>query len=66
MKDYIIRVADMSNETISSIRDIVRITWISDVNNCIIVEANERDIAQVKELPKVQHVEEDKCADHEV
>lgn len=65
MKDYIVRVRDMSNETIKSIREHSRITWISDERNCLIVEANERGIAVIGDLPQVEHIEEDKCHDHE-
>lgn len=66
MKDYIVRVSDLSNETIDSIRNLARITWISDVKNYIIVEANETAIAMLKDLPQVKQVEEDKCVDHEL
>lgn len=65
MKDYIVKVKDLSNETIQSIRDVSRITWISDVRNYLIVEATDREIDIIKELPNVVHIEEDKCHDHE-
>jgi hypothetical protein len=65
MKDYIVRVSDLSNETIDSIKGLVRITWISDMKNYIIVEASDQQIDIVKHLPQVENVEEDKCADHE-
>lgn len=65
MKDYIVRVLDMSNETIKSIREHSRITWISDERNYLIVEASDQGIAVIGNLPQVAHIEEDKCHDHE-
>lgn len=65
MKDYIVRVKDMSNETIKSIREHSRITWISDERNYLIVEASDQGIAVIENLPQVAHIEEDKCHDHE-